>query len=151
MDIRKDDLTGAAVRDLLRLHLTEARTTAPPENRHALDMDALLAPDITIYTAWERDELLGMAALRRLAADHGELKSMRTAPYALRRGVAGALLNHIVAVARAKGMLRLSLETGTHPLFDAANRLYERHGFVDGPVFGGYPESAHNRFMTLEL
>ena len=149
--IRRDDLAHAAVRALLLHHVTEARSTAPPENRHALDLDAFRAPGIALFTAWEGETLLGMAALRQVEPGHGELKSMRTAPAALRRGTARALLEHVVAVARAAGLTRLSLETGTHPLFDAANRLYEAFGFVDGPVFGGYPASEHNRFMTLDL
>ena len=37
------------------------------------------------------------------------------------------------------------------PAFDPANRLYEAASFVDGPVFGGYPPSPHNRFMVKEL
>lgn len=76
---------------------------------------------------------------------------MRTAPVALRRGVGRALLDHVIATARDRGYTRLSLETGTHPQFAPANRLYESAGFVDGPVFGGYPASPHNRFMVLEI
>lgn len=76
---------------------------------------------------------------------------MRTAPAALRRGVARSLLAHLVALARTRGYIRLSLETGTAPMFAAANRLYEAAGFVDCAAFGGYPESPHNRFMTLTL
>nr|WP_233130712.1 GNAT family N-acetyltransferase [Sphingomonas jeddahensis] len=95
--------------------------------------------------------MLGVAALRQLSPDHGEIKSMRTAPGNLRPGVARALLAHLLALARARGYTRVSLETGTAPMFAAANRLYEAAGFIDGPVFGGYPESPHNRFMTLAL
>lgn len=151
MEIREDDLTHAAVHALIRLHTAEARASTPQENAHALDLHAFRTPGTTLFTAWNGAELLGMAALRRLDAGHAEVKSMRTAPGHLRRGVARALLEHVVAAARAQGMTRLSLETGTHPMFAAANCLYEAHGFIDGPVFGGYPPSAHNRFMTREL
>ena len=70
---------------------------------------------------------------------------------ALRRGVARALLAHLLAEARAAGATRVSLETGTAPMFAAANALYEAAGFIDGPALGGYPESPHNRFMTMAL
>lgn len=95
--------------------------------------------------------MLGVAALKALSPTHGEIKSMRTSPDHLRKGVSRALLNQILLTARDRGYTRLSLETGTAPGFDPANRLYESFGFVDGPVFGGYRASEHNRFMTLEL
>jgi putative acetyltransferase len=149
--VREGGLEHSAVAALLALHRAEALGSTPRENAHALDADGLRGPAIRFFTAWDGDALLGMAALKLLEPGHAEVKSMRTAPAALRRGVARALLAHVIAQARAAGCTRLSLETGTAPMFDAANRLYEAAGFVDGPVFGGYPPSAHNRFMTLVL
>lgn len=151
MEIVEGGLDRADVQTLLRLHRGESLGSTPRENAHALDLDGLRRPDVTFFSARDGDMLLGMAALRELAPDHAELKSMRTAPAALRRGVGRALLDHLVGVARARGYARLSLETGTAPMFDPANRLYERAGFVDGEPFGGYPASAHNRFMTMML
>lgn len=151
MEIVEGGLDRADVQTLLRLHRDESLGSTPRENAHALDLDGLRRPDVTFFTAREDDLLLAMAALRELAPDHAELKSMRTAPAALRRGVGRALLDHLIGVARARGYARLSLETGTAPMFDSAKRLYERAGFVDGEPFGGYPPSAHNRFMTMLL
>lgn len=151
MDIREGDLDDPQVRALIALHVDAASASTPHGFRHPLDLTALRQPGVTFWTAWDGDTLLGMAALRTLTADHAEVKSMRTAPAALRRGVARTLLDHLTAVARTRGHTRISLETGTAPGFDAANQLYERAGFVDGPVFGGYPPSPHNRFMTMAL
>ena len=151
MELREGGLDDQRVDALIRHHLAEARASTPQDNAHALGPEALRHPDISFWTMWEGEELLGCAALRQLAADHGEVKSMRTAPAALRRGVARSLLAHLVALARTRGYIRLSLETGTAPMFAAANRLYEAAGFVDCAAFGGYPESPHNRFMTLTL
>lgn len=151
MEISRDDPIRADVAALIAMHTAESRASTPQENAHALDAAALVGTAITFFTARDGGTLLGMAALRALAADHAEVKSMRTAPAALRRGVGRALLDHLIAVARDRGYARLSLETGTAPMFDAANRLYERAGFVDGEPFGGYPPSEHNRFMTLAL
>ena len=151
IEIREDDPTGGDVADLMARHIREARATAPPENRHVMEPAALADPRIVFWTARIDGAVAGMVALKELSPDHGEIKSMRTAPEHLRKGVGRALLEHALAVARARGFARVSLETGTHPHFDAANVLYERVGFVDGPVFGGYPESEHNRFMTLSL
>ena len=151
MEIREGGLDHPDVQALLALHRAESLGSTPRENAHALDASGLGQADVSFFTAWEGGTLLGMAALRELVGDHAELKSMRTAPAALRRGVGRALLDHLVATARARGYARLSLETGTAPLFGPANALYARAGFADGPVFGGYPASAHNRFMTMAL
>lgn len=150
-ELRAGGLDDPQVVALIAHHLREARAATPQENAHAMGAAALCHPDISVWTAWDGDTLLGMAALRQLSPDHGEVKAMRTAPDRLRRGVARALLAHLVALARTRGYTRLSLETGTAPMFAAANRLYESAGFTDAPPFGNYPESPHNRFMTLAL
>ncbi len=151
IEVREGGLDEPPVQALLAYHHQEARAHAPAEFTHALPIDALRDPAITFWSAWELDDLLGVAALKELAPEHGEIKSMRTDPNHLRKGTSRALLNQILLTARDRGYWRLSLETGTQPSFAPANRLYENFGFVDGPVFGGYPPSAHNRFMTLEL
>lgn len=151
VEIRRDDPANPALADLLALHVAFGRANTPAGYTHALDAAGLSDPAVTFWTAWDGGTLLGMVALKMLDAGHGEVKSMRTVPAALRRGVGRALLGHLVATARARGLARLSLETGTHPEYDPANRLYEAAGFVDGPVFGGYPPSPHNRFMTMRL
>ncbi len=151
MELREGGLDDPRVNALIRHHLAEARASTPQDNAHALGPEALRHPDIAFWAMWEGNELLGFAALRQLSPDHGEVKSMRTAPGALRRGVARAILQHLIGLARTRGYARLSLETGTAPMFAAANRLYEASGFVDCGPFGGYPESPHNRFMTLAL
>jgi putative acetyltransferase len=151
MEIAEGGLDEPDVQTLLAEHHAFGRSHTPAENAHVLDLGRLRDPAITFWTAREGGALLGMVALKELDSTHGEVKSMRTATAALRRGVARALLGYLIAAARGRGYVRLRLETGTHPAFDAANRLYEAAGFVDGPVFGGYPVSAHNRFMTMAL
>jgi len=151
MELRAGGLDDPAVQELLRFHVATAHAETPAENAHALDLDGLRDPAIGFVTAWDGETLLGMGALKQLDARHGEVKSMRTAPGQQRRGVARAILSHLIATARARRYTRVSLETGTAPFFAPANVLYEAFGFVDGPVFGGYPPSPHNRFMTLTL
>jgi putative acetyltransferase len=151
MEIRAGGLGDPQVMALIRHHLAEARGSTPLRNAHALDASGLDAPDIAFFSAWEGEALLGIGALRSLDAWHGEIKSMRTAPGHLRKGVARALLDHIAAEARARGFTRLSLETGTAPMFGPANAMYERYGFADCASFGGYPASEYNRFMTMRL
>ncbi len=151
MTIVEDDLTGTRVGALLRSHLEQMHLNSPKNSVFAFDIDRLRAPDVSFWTAWDDDALLGCGALKHLDAEHGEIKSMRTAPTHLRKGVASALLDHIVRVARARGYRRMSLETGSSPAFDAALSLYRRRGFVDGVAFGDYDRSAFNQFLHLEL
>jgi len=113
MRIINGDFTDARVLDLLRIHLTNARAQTAPGSAHALDVAGLQAPGISFWTVWDGDTLLGCGALKRLAADHGEVKSMHTAQAMRRNGVGSAMLAHIIATARAGGMSRLSLETGS--------------------------------------
>lgn len=149
--IREGGLDHPDVGALLALHVAESLGSTPRDNAHVMDVHAVRASGARFFTAWDGDQLLGMAALKPVETRHGEVKSMRTHPAALRRGVARTLLAHLVAEARGAGWARLSLETGTAPIFAPANRLYEAAGFRDGPVFGGYPPSPHNRFMTMDL
>lgn len=151
MIIREGGLGDARVEALLRHHRAEARSTTPADNAHSLDSSGLQAPGIRFFAAWDGEALLGIGALKRIDADHAELKSMRTDPAHLRKGVARAMLGHLAAEAQAARFKRLSLETGTAAMFDPANAMYELYGFVDCEAFGGYPASPHNRFMMLEL
>lgn len=150
-DIRPADLTDPQTRALLALHLSAMQANSPPEAVFALGLSGLQRPDVQLWTTWDGPDIAGVGALRTLAADHGEIKSMRTHPDHLRRGVAAALLRHIVARARAAGMTRLSLETGSGPAFDPALALYRAHGFTDGEAFGEYRRSDFNQFLHLRL
>jgi putative acetyltransferase len=149
--IRIDDLSDDRVRELLAEHLSDMHSLTPSEHIFALDVQRLRAPEITFFTAWDGETLLGCGALKELSPSHGELKSMRT-PRALRgRGVGRAMLDHLLAEARQRGYARVSLETGTHPAFVPAQTLYRSAGFVPCGPFGDYRESPYNLFMTLTL
>lgn len=149
--IREDDLSGAAVRELVALHLRGMHASSPPGSAFALDLSGLRGPDVTVWSLWEADALLGIGALKSFADGTGEIKSMRTHPGHLRRGVAAALLAHITAQARRRGLGRLSLETGSGPAFEPALALYRGRGFISGEPFGGYAQSAFNQFLHLPL
>lgn len=149
--IVEDDATGPEITALIALHVADARSGTPTQSAYALDIEKLRGPDITLWSLWERQTLLGCAALKDLGAGEGELKSMRTHPDHLRRGVAAALLGHLIPQAKLRGWHRLNLETGTGAGFAPAHALYRRFGFVDCGPYADYFESPHNRFMTLAL
>nr|WP_255569293.1 GNAT family N-acetyltransferase [Neoroseomonas alba] len=108
-------------------------------------------PEIRFFSAWDGETLLGVGALKRMADDHGEVKSMHTAEAARRRGIGGMMLRHIMDEARAAGMTRVSLETGTSAYFQPAVALYLANGFAPCGPFGDYAASGENRFLTRAL
>jgi putative acetyltransferase len=151
MEIRVDDLTGSEIAALIHEHLHSMHAQSPPESVHALDLTALRQPDVTFWSVWEDADLLGCGALKQLDPQHGEIKSMRTASQHLRKGVAAALMRHIVEQARQRGYSRLSLETGSTEGFAPALRLYERFGFRRCGPFADYAEDPFSVFMTRDL
>ena len=153
MQIRVDDLTGPEIRALLAEHLCNMHQISPPESVHALDVDGLLQPEITFWSAWSSSsgELLGCGALKELSPVHGEIKSMRTVSTHRRKGIARAMLQYIIAESRRRSYARLSLETGSMPAFEPARRLYERFGFTCCSPFAGYTEDPNSVFLTRSL
>ena len=152
MRIRLDDLSGPEIQALLAQHLANMHEQSPPESVHALDLSGLRRPEISFWSVWsDAGELMGCGALKELGAGEGEIKSMRTADAHRRRGVARAMLAHIVAEARARGYKRLSLETGTQAGFAPARQLYASMGFVECGPFADYREDPYSVFMTLAL
>ena len=151
MDIRTDDLQHPAIHALLNEHLQNMHELSPPDSVHALDLDGLRKANITFWTAWEEEVLIGCGALMELDLKHGEIKSMRTPMAHRRKGAGRAILAHILKVARERGYERLSLETGTAEAFEPARKLYESFGFIYCGPFGDYKEDPHSVFMTLRL
>jgi putative acetyltransferase len=145
------DLSDSRVLDLLHMHLTSARAQTAPGSAHALDITGLQSPDISFWTIWEDDTLLGFGALKRLSAYHGEVKSMHIAQAMRRKGAGSAILRHIIETAKARGVLRLSVETGTWDYFRPAREFYRSHGFRECPPFGEYVLDPNSVFMSLDL
>jgi putative acetyltransferase len=149
--IEIDDLTRPAVIDLLREHLHDMHALSPPESVHALDLEGLRATDVTFWSVWDGDTLVGCGALKELDATHGEIKSMRTPKGLRRRGAGRAVLAHIVEQARQRGYARLSLETGAMAAFQPAHRLYQSFGFTFCGPFAGYVDDPNSVFMTRSM
>ena len=151
MDIRLDDLRGPEIIQLIRDHLESMAQQSPPESVHALDLDALRQPDVTFWSVWSGSELMGCGALKELNAQHGEIKSMRTATQHRRKGVAAKLMQHLLAEASQRSYRRLSLETGSQESFEPARNLYVSFGFQYCAPFADYVEDPNSVFMTKEL
>jgi putative acetyltransferase len=151
MRIIPGDFENPSVKALLELHLRGMHESSPPGHSFALDWSGLQTPGISFYTLWDGAALAGCGALKMHDSSVGEIKSMRTHPDHLRKGVGEQMLVHILREARAKGLRRLSLETGSGAPFDAALQLYRKHGFVEGDAFSDYEKSEFCTFLHLDL
>jgi putative acetyltransferase len=151
MRIEVDDLEGQPIIDLLEEHMHDMQSTSPPESVHALDIDALKAPEITFWSAWSDDDLMGCGALKEISPTTGEIKSMRTASAHHRKGVASQLVDTIITTALERGYKQLFLETGSMVEFEAARFLYTRLGFTECPPFNDYKEDPNSVFMMRQL
>jgi putative acetyltransferase len=151
VSIHQGDLSDPKVIALLKDHLEQMSGTAPAESRHALDLSGLKQPDVYFCIARIDNEIAGCGAIKRLEANHGEVKSMKTAKEFLRRGIAKEVLQHLIDQARIQGMSRLSLETGSMSYFQPAHVMYKKAGFVECAPFGTYKEDPNSLFMSLAI
>ena len=152
MEIRIDNLTGPNIASFLEEHIREMKAVSPPESKHALDLEELKKPEITVWTVWENNgQLLGCGAIKELDSEHAEVKSMRTSLLHRRKGIAKILLQHILCEAKLRGYQRLSLETGSMPFFEPARTLYRTHGFKECMPFATYKADPNSVFMTRKL
>lgn len=147
-EIREGGLDEPQVIALLEQHFAGMLANSPKDSCHFLDLSGLATPDVTFWSVWDGEDLLGCGALRELDSEHGEIKSMRTASEHLRRGTGAKLVGHILTTARARGYKRVSLETGSGDAFDAAHALYRQFGFTDCGPFGDYREDPFSRFLS---
>lgn len=152
MRIEVDDLSGPRIAAFLQEHIDEMSAVTPPGSKHALDLDGLRKPDVTFWSVYDEDDrLIGCGAVKELSTSSAEIKSMRTAGGAKRRGVGSELLAFIVEQAAARGYDRLYLETGSSEFFAPARGLYEKFGFEYCEPFAGYELDPNSVHMTKLL
>jgi putative acetyltransferase len=151
MPIIPGDFQHPQVQSLLQYHLEQMHANSPAGSVFALDWSGLQKPEISFYTLWEGQNLLGCGAVKDLGNATGEIKSMRTHPDHLRKGVAEMMLFHIIELANERSYQSLLLETGSGPAFDPALALYRKHGFVTCGPFADYEKSPFNQFMQLKF
>ncbi|MBW3567137.1 MAG: GNAT family N-acetyltransferase [Proteobacteria bacterium] len=150
-EIRKDDLQGVAIAGFLQQHLDDMRSVSPPESKHALDIDALRAQDVSFWTLWEDASLAGCIALKEMDKERGEIKSMRVDSTRRGSGYGRQLLQHVIDEARCRGYTEIMLETGSMEFFAPARQLYARFGFQACAPFGKYVEDPNSVFMKLDM
>ncbi|GGE60942.1 GNAT family N-acetyltransferase [Actibacterium pelagium] len=136
---------------ILDRHFALMRSQSPEESCHVMEPGALFDSGADVFVWREEGRVLGIGALKPFAPGHGELKSMHTLSEARGRGIGAAILTRLFEEARAQGLTRLSLETGSFDAFVPARQLYARFGFVECPPFGDYVEDPLSTFMTLSI
>jgi putative acetyltransferase len=146
-DPRIDD-----VRQLIEHHLKFGRLHSPPQDAHALEVDDLLDPVVTLFSIRRHGgKLVAIGALKRLDDRHAELKTMHTAEHVRGLGIGRAMLDHLLTVARERGFERVSLETGVMEAFAPARSLYLSAGFAPCEPFGDYRPSPNTTYMTMSV
>jgi len=151
MKIIVDDLSGPEIAEFLDQHIQDMKSISSPESKHALDLEGLKSADITFWSVYDEDQLVGCGALKELNSTQGEIKSMRTMTSKRGCGIASKLLNHIIETAKSRGYRQLNLESGSQEFFIPAHRLYLKHGFEFCSPFACYKEDPNSVFMTLRL
>lgn len=151
LTIRQEDPRGADLDLLFQRHVAAMHAESPPESIHMLPREALAVPGLTFFVARDDGAPVAMGALKLLGEAEAEIKSMHVLAEHRGRGLSRLMLAALMDHARAGGIRRLSLETGTQPGFAAARRLYASAGFSDCPPFGSYRPDPNSHFMTLEL
>lgn len=125
---------------------------SPLEFQFKMTVEQMAKPDMTVFVA--RDEngrAIGCGALKMHDDGVGEVKRMFTLPEVRGKRVGSMLVDAIVDLARARGVTRLVLETGTGPGFAGAWRLYENSGFTRCGVVLDYPDSEYSAFFEKRL
>lgn len=149
---RPADLSDPAVIAFLAEHMRDMQPTAPVESRHALDLDGLAAAGVRVWAVVdEQGAVVATGASAPVEPGHEEIKSMRVAPQRRGHGWARRMLEHLIQDASARGIIRLSLETGSMDFFAPARKLYATAGFVECPPFGAYVADPNSVFMTRRL
>ncbi len=148
VEVKPARATDLGPRALIEASHDLMRSLFPPEENHFLPIEALDAPDIRFFAAYDGATPLGCGALH-VKRGYGELKSVFVAEAARGRGVGAALLDRLERTARDEGLAFVRLETGD--LLASAHRLYARQGYVARGPFGDYTANGSSLFMEKRL
>ncbi len=108
----------------------------PGATHFGLDPEEVTGARGAFLVVYLADEPVGCGAVRMLDGETAELKRMYVAPGARGTGLGRRLVDALEAEARARGALRLVLETGVRQA--AALALYRACGFRPIPLYGAY-------------
>ena len=143
---RPDAPDAAALVEELESELAEHY---PVESRHGYSVQKLIAQGVLFFVLRCDDRPAGCGGIQFVGSEYGELKRMFVRPEFRGRGLSKIILEHLIAVARERGVALVRLETGIHQ--HAAIALYEGSGFYQIPPFGPYREDPVSRCYEKRL
>ena len=125
--------------ELLGILFESEAEFSPDAEKQRSALQAILADPAKgkIFAAREGREVIAMASLLYTisTAEGGKaalFEDLVVAPEHRKRGIGEALLKHVVAEARAEGVLRITLLTDMQN--ERAQAMYRRAGFVGSPM-----------------
>lgn len=133
--------------DVEEVAALEAATFSTPW-RASTFLRLLGRPGAELRVLEEDGQLLAYAVLWCIL-DEGELANIAVIPEARGRGLGGELLDHLLELARRRGVRRLFLEVRESN--DAAHRLYASRGFQQIGVRKAYYDHPREDARVLEL
>ena len=137
------------VHELLIRHFIELRSVSPEGSAHVLDIAGLKVPSIKFWSLWDKNDLMGIGALKFLDKEHGEFKSIRVNDKFRGKGNSPKVINHLINEAKILKIKKLSLETGAGDFFLAARKLFNKCGFKTCEPFSHYKNDINSVYMTM--
>lgn len=150
---RADHPQVVALLDALDRYLGELYE---PQANHILSVEELLAPEVSLFAAWQGERIVGTGAVRRMPGEpdtqgqaYGEVKRMYVDPSLRGQRLGSRMVAMLEHSMRAQSLSLALLETGEDQR--EAVRLYERCGYRRRGAFGGYPDNGLSLFMQKTL
>ena len=137
------------VNEMLVKHFIELKSVSPEGSAHVLDIKGLKDSTIKFWSLWEKDQLMGVGALKFLDKDHGEFKSIRVNDKFRKKGNGIKVINHLIEEAKKLKVKKLSLETGAGVFFNPARKLFNQCGFKVCKPFSHYKEDVNSVYMSM--
>ena len=145
----EDNFDNPEVNELLIKHFIELRSVSPKGSTHVLDIAGLKDPVIKFWSLWEKDQLMGIGALKFLDKKHGEFKSIRVNDRFRNKKNGIKIINHLIDEAIKLDIKKLSLETGAGDFFLPARKLFINCGFKVCEPFSHYKSDINSVYMIL--
>ena len=136
------------INELLSKHFTELRAASPVGSTHVLDIEGLKDPSIKFWSLWNDNQIIGCGALKILAKEHGEFKSIRLHDDFRGKGNGVKLVNHLIVEAKKLNISRISIETGAGKFFEPARKLFNLCGFEPCKPFAHYKEDINSIYLS---
>ncbi len=140
------DPDDAVSRELIEEYLADIAVRYPVSNTRTsgappMDMAELRAPSGAWLVAYDGDEPVGCAGMRRLDDHSAEVKRVFVRPAGRGRNLARALMAELEDLARVRGYRRMRLDTGDRQ--PEAVRLYLTGGYREVGDYNGNPYARH--------